>query len=133
MSSSTFIRQWFFIWNHIIRIQHWARVVSWTSRIFFKIHFALTHPSKVYVWSFTPISCFFQRLFLDSRVHKMISCCPVAYHWTSMSVLRCLFFIMKTEIQTIKLDAEPQTGRLIAIWQKNRKFTKFTKNRYFNT
>ena len=24
-------------------------------------------------------------------------------------------------------------GRLMAIWQKNRKFAKFTKNRYFNT
>ena len=26
-----------------------------------------------------------------------------------------------------------QAGRLIAIWQKNRKFAKFTKKRYFNT
>ena len=26
-----------------------------------------------------------------------------------------------------------KTGRLMAIWQKHRKFTKFTKNMYFNT
>ena len=40
---------------------------------------------------------------------------------------------MLSQYGKLPSDLTQHAGRLMAIWQKNRKFTKFTKNRYFNT